>query len=485
MTDTYHHWQIAWLTQQVGLSHGFRLWDLKGMEYFWGILHPIVLLAGFFLTQSIDILVPRLVSIGFGVLNVLLIFQLCRRYWGRPVAATAAAFAALAPPIVFTDTLGMVEPIAQTFILLGLYCWPSRGFLAGLAWALAAMARAEAWLFGAGLLAASFGRRLSVERRLPLWIGWLLGIGLYMKLLLDQTGNPIYPLYWEFLVEGTGKWMSSVSAVQHQAQPLFLVLLALSAAGIAWSVWRRPPSLLFLSYGFGSTAFVMGLLAFTPFLASWSGWVWRMRLLTSSLEFAAVLAASGLFTMLPRIIGERVRIGSWSLAALSLIAAQLLWLPIHDAYGQTQRTWQADLSTGRYLGALYDQRAHHWGRLNIPADQPTLTYVLARFGQLRGQDIVGQLYDPFYDRPAGYRYDEHPAEAGHLMACWLENTNTSVFVLPASNHNYVAFANDYTRLFKEVGSDRERRWLVLAVISPDAVKAACWGSDGGSQVPIN
>src|SRR3990170_2562721 len=37
--DSYHHWQIAYLTQEIGLSHGFlRLWDLIGMEYFWGIL---------------------------------------------------------------------------------------------------------------------------------------------------------------------------------------------------------------------------------------------------------------------------------------------------------------------------------------------------------------------------------------------------------------------------------------------------------------
>jgi len=42
-TDVYQHWQIAYLTKEIGLSHGLRLWDLKGVEYFWGSLHPIVL----------------------------------------------------------------------------------------------------------------------------------------------------------------------------------------------------------------------------------------------------------------------------------------------------------------------------------------------------------------------------------------------------------------------------------------------------------
>src|SRR3989344_2891728 len=43
--DVFHHWQIAYLTREVGLSHGFlRLWDLKGMEFFWGPLHPILMM---------------------------------------------------------------------------------------------------------------------------------------------------------------------------------------------------------------------------------------------------------------------------------------------------------------------------------------------------------------------------------------------------------------------------------------------------------
>jgi hypothetical protein len=54
-TDVYQHWQIAYLTKEIGLSHGLRLWDLKGVEYFWGSLHPIVLVILFFVTGSTDI----------------------------------------------------------------------------------------------------------------------------------------------------------------------------------------------------------------------------------------------------------------------------------------------------------------------------------------------------------------------------------------------------------------------------------------------
>jgi len=61
--DTFHHWQIAYLSKEVGFSHGFlRLWDFKGMEFFWGLLHPLVLVILFYLTGSISILIPKLLS---------------------------------------------------------------------------------------------------------------------------------------------------------------------------------------------------------------------------------------------------------------------------------------------------------------------------------------------------------------------------------------------------------------------------------------
>lgn len=473
MTDTYHHWQIAYLTQQVGLSHDLRLWDLKGLEYFWGILHPIILVVLFWVTQSIDLIVPRLVSIAAGTMSVVLLFHLCRRYWGNHVAYAAAAFAAFAPPVVFTETLGMVEPVAVALVLLGIWWSPSHGFFAGVSWALAAMARAEAWLATFGLLVATVLPRVHSVRRVPLVIGWTLAIGAYMNLLLIRTGNPIYPVYWEFLVEGTGRWLSPATSSQLQYKLPFAVLLLLSCAGLVWTLWRRPAGYLFLCYGFGSTSFVVGLLAFTPFISSWSGWVWRMRLFSFSLEFGAVLAAVGLFVVLPKYFGQRIRMGAWTIATVALIAVQLTWIPIQSVYNQTEPTWQQTLALGQYLARLYAQPAHHWGRLNIPADQPSLTYSLVRFGGVRGGDLVGQLYDPFYDRPSDYRYEDHRAAASQLMACWLESTNTSVFVIPTSNHNYVEFLADNPGDFIEIGRVTERAWLVESVTSPATIASAC------------
>jgi hypothetical protein len=35
--DSYHHWQISYLSLKIGFPQ-FRLWDLNGCEYYWGVL---------------------------------------------------------------------------------------------------------------------------------------------------------------------------------------------------------------------------------------------------------------------------------------------------------------------------------------------------------------------------------------------------------------------------------------------------------------
>ena len=107
--DVWHHWQIAYLTKQVGLSApgGPRLWDLKGLEYFWGLLHPLVMVGVFDITGSIDLVLNRLVSAAFGVAVIVLLFHICRHHWGTQVALGVALVATLLPTSIMNDTSGM------------------------------------------------------------------------------------------------------------------------------------------------------------------------------------------------------------------------------------------------------------------------------------------------------------------------------------------------------------------------------------------
>jgi hypothetical protein len=239
--DVWHHWQIAYLTKEIGLSApgGPRLWDLKGLDYFWGVLHPLLMVAVFDVTGSIDIVLNRLVSLAFGVAVVVLLFHICRRYWGTQVALASAVVAAFLPTSVMNDASGMLEPLGVALCLYGIWAWSRRrGFWSGLAFGLATMARAEAWLFSLGMVIAAFLRRQDWRQRGPLVAGFAAVMLLYMKVLLDQTGNAVYPLWWNFFANAVGKWESTpVTASQAGVRPVLGIALVVALAGLGLALW--------------------------------------------------------------------------------------------------------------------------------------------------------------------------------------------------------------------------------------------------------
>ena len=171
--DTFHHWQIARLSQEVGFDQGFlRLWDFKGLEYFWGLLHPLILISLFTVTGSIDILIPRLVSLVSGSASIVLLYFLLKRHFNVHVALTGAILAILLPVAVFADSAGLLQPISIFLFLLGLLFWPKHAAWAGIAWALSGTVRAEYWVFGAGMVVAASLSNEKTERKIALWTGW-------------------------------------------------------------------------------------------------------------------------------------------------------------------------------------------------------------------------------------------------------------------------------------------------------------------------
>src|SRR6185436_15309185 len=209
--DTFHHWQIAYLSKEIGFHQGFlRLWDLKGLEYFWGLLHPLLLTTLFTVTGSVNIIIPRLVSSVGAAVSLALLFFLLRRYFNWHVALAGVLLAAFNPVGIFSDSIGMQEPLGLSLLFLGLLLWPRSPFWVGVLFALAGMVRAGYWLFSSGLIAVAMFSKEKVDRLL-LALGWGLPCLAYMKYLLDYTGNPIYPIYWNFLGNAAGAWMQEAA----------------------------------------------------------------------------------------------------------------------------------------------------------------------------------------------------------------------------------------------------------------------------------
>jgi len=477
--DTYHHWQIAYLTKEIGLGapDGPRLWDLKGLDYFWGVLQPLLLVALFFVTGSIDIVLERLLSMAFGVLAVVLIFHLCRRYWGMRVAVPATVFATLVPTSVFNDGQGILEPIGVGLTLLGIWLWPKRGLWTGVSWALATMARAESWIFAIGMIVATFLRREGARQRVLMIAGWGLLMLAYMKTLLDHTGNAIYPLSENFFNNALGRWEFETALTPDQVavRPVLGVLLVAAAIGLAWTLWKRPIGYMFLTFGFGYWVFTAGTLGFTAYLKSWVWWFWYIRFFDFPYEFAGVAASIVLFYLLPRWVGARRALPvAVAAGVLILVAAQAAWMPILSVYRPTESIWTQTLNAGQTIGAVYDQPQNQGRVLNIPPTRPDLTYVLARFDGVEGRHVVGQLYDPFYYLPSGYTYADHPAVATVLLQCWLADTHTRLFVVDElTSPNYVAFVGDHTDWFSAAARIRDYNWVVYQVDAPKPAAADC------------
>jgi len=473
--DVYHHWQVAYLTKEIGLSHGLRLWDLKGMEYFWGLLHPLLMSLIFALSGSVDIVLNRLVSVAFGCLVVLLVFLLCRRHWGAPTALAAAAFAAFAPTSVFNDASGMLEPVGVGLCLLGIWLLPRHGFLAGLCWGLAAMVRAEAWVFTLGLVVAALLAPQLRRQAVPLVVAWGALMLAYMKVLLDQTGNAIYPVYWNFLANAAGRWETAAQLTPEQraVQPVLGLFLLAAVAGLAWTLWKRPRGYLLLTFGFGYWVFVAGMLGFSAYLKSWVGWMWMTRVFAFPYDFAAILVAIGLFATASTRVRRPRPAARWAVALALLLAVQVSWGPIQTVYTSTIPTWATTISVARQIGQDYRQPGVEGGALTLPADHPNLTYALARYGGVEGRHLISELYDPFYYLPQGTTYAAAPGPVGTLLQCWLARTGTRLLVVDQRDLNYATFLGDHPGWFALSDHVQPYGWALYRGLAPPPALAAC------------
>jgi hypothetical protein len=330
------------------------------------------------------------------------------------------------------------------------------------------------------MIVASFLRREAVQQRLPMTLAWVVGILLYMKVLLDRTGNPIYPVYWNFLANAYGKWefRNQLSDEQVAIRPFLGALLVLGAIGLGWTLWKRPRSYMFLTFGFGYLVFTGGMLGFTAYLKSWENWFWMERFFLFPYVFAAVLVAVVLFVILPK----RLIPLKWTLVALALLAVQLEWPPMLAMYDRTQQPWANAVATGKALGAVYNQPPYEGYALAVPDGNADVTYTLARYGGVEGKHLVSELYDPFYYTPAGYSYRDHPDTGATLMRCWLSKEDVHLMAFDDTKPNYVDMIGDHPEWFTSVPVDTPGfGWTVVGVQIPTPTAAECKQAAEDSQ----
>lgn len=447
--DTYHHWQIAYLSLKIGFHKSFlRLWDLKGMEYFWGLLHPLVLAGLMWLTSSSSIVIARLLSIFCGSLSISLIYILVKRYFSRQAGLAAALIALLSPVGIYTDASGMQEPLGILMFLVGMYFWPKKALPAGVFWMLAGMVRAEYWLMGLGLMAVILLSREKFENKFLALAGYGLLMLFYMKHLLDKTGNAIYPMYWNFLGNMKGEWQADIlpNSQQLTVQKVYIAILVVVVAFGLFFIRKRPKFFPFFSLGLGNWAILAISIGLSKYLLSYLPRFWVDRVMILPYMFIGIWFSSLIF----KIFGKKwLSLVGWTLILVVVMASQFVWQPIWHWRAETKGQWESKKALAETVAKHYQD-----GKILFFEDHPASTYWLIYKQGVKGENIIGQMFDPyFYIEGDAY---QNWGENREIVFDWLKKEDIKLMTFFSNKSRYMELVKREAEYFKELAFDN--RW---------------------------
>ena len=420
--DSYHHWQISYLSLKIGFG-GWRLWDLNGCEYFWGVVPHLVqsVLMGVLRTSSI--LPYRILNTVLGGLNSVLVFRIGERFYSQRTGLFSGLLFAVFPVAAVFDVVAMQDTLALTFLLASLLTIRGNPFWSGAALALAGHSRTELMAVGFIVLLGYCLREYLYTESLPYVIGWLVVMAVFGFHLYTQTGNPLYPLYMS-LYNVFGGWEPA-----NQGK----TFLGLMLGWIWWklSVWpRKPTGIVILSLG-ATAAYMVPRMA----RRRWLRYQPQLYLLASSVVLTPIfltylgsdhfslllmlrmmnpVAALGLpmlvhfsHTSLEKPLPELRVKPEHAVAALFLLS-YLFFLPTYGGYqAYTEEAFlSADIVYGFYGGGT------------IVCDYPSINYRLVHMWAVEPKALLGNHYSPHY-----YDIDE-PLE----YALWLSENDVTIWL---------------------------------------------------------
>lgn len=453
--DSYHHWQIAYLTKEIGLGKSFlRLWDLTGLEYFWGLLQPLVLILVFTVTGTADIAVIRILNSVFGSLSYVILFLLIRKHISWQAGLGAAILAILNPIAIFTDTSGMQEPLAILLMLSGVYFWPARPVFTGISWLFASLTRSEYWLFSLGLISSILLFDKKHHKKAFLLFPYIIGILLYMKYLLDKTGNAIYPIYWNYLGNAAGNWQADIALTvdQENIRVVFLILIVISVLTALYLVIKKPVLYIFSLLSTGNLVFLSFFIGFTHYLKSYLPRFWFDRIfLLPYIWLGAVIAVFALY-FLPKHIPLFGRIIGIAILGSVVLIMQYNWIPINEYRKGGDGYLISQEKIAREIAAR-----HTSGSILIPGNDPILTYKLYKQG-IKGSQILGEMFDPFF-----YFTDTDPYKN------WGKNRKIVFNWLKSEDIGLIIFINEPDNRYGKLVKREKDRFVDLGIISQYAI----------------
>jgi len=422
--DSYHHWQISYLTLKIGLNQG-RMWDLNGCEYYWGVVPHVVQASLLWAIDTASIVPYRLFNVLVGGVNAYLVYLIGRENARREAGFYAGILYALFPIAVVFDVIAMQETLALFFVLLAVYTFRAHPVWSGVSLALAAQSRTEFWLISTIIVVGAVIIERGSRRVLTSTFSWLSVMAVFCGFFAIRTSNALYPLYWG-LYNSFGGWSKA-------GQGKSLVELMFSWVLAKLETWPTRPAALVLMVSMIACAGVFGhmvmkrwknyhvylsfmacLVVLGPILVPYFSMQTEYLLLM--LRLSMPIAAFGsvlLVDVIYRLRTKSIRIGrrNFSFGDLLVVFSLLSYAYFIPAYGQFQRIPLQVFQTA-------DEGMKYYTGGTVVCDYPILNYRLVSAWNVSTSHLLGNLYSPAY-----YGISD-PIE----YARWFESHNVTMWI---------------------------------------------------------
>lgn len=452
-SDSYHHWQISYLSLKIGFSQG-RLWDLNGCEYFWGIIPHVINAVIMALFRTASILPYRVFNLFFGGINAVLVSKAGKRFFSERTGFYSGLLFAVFPVASIFDILAMQDTLALTFLLSSLLLIRENPFWSGLLLGLAGQSRTELFLVGIIILMGYCLRERLYTESLPFLIGWLAVTFIFSAFMFTQTGHPFYHLYvsllnifggwkpenlgrpfydlmWSWMIWKLRVWPTKATGI---------IILGMGIASASWipymarKKWvRYQPQLYFVT-----TASVLTPIFITYLGSNQLSFLVMLRMIVPimALGLPLIIHYSTLFWRRTGIDYDFTFIEP--ILILLFLTSFLYFVPVYSGYQiHTETAFaSADIAYLEYTG----------GR--IVCDYPTMNYRFISEHKIEPGDILSNHYSPAY-----YGIEE-PIE----YVRWLASNNVTLWL----------YAEDRAEPVWNVLSKNYPDLLVFIESTPDA-----------------
>ena len=337
----------------------------------------------------------------------------------------------------------------MVFLLSAILVWPRRVFLSAFLLMFAGMVRAEYWLFSFGIFSAMVLSREKFDKKVVLLVSYFVANALYMKYLLDHTGNAIYPIYWNFLASVKGDWFANIPLSPGAVATQTIARWAFAAGllgGIATFV-KKPKSYLLLLFGFGNILFLGFVLGFGAYIRGYLPRFWIDRLFAWPYSFVGILLSVLLLYSLPNLfksIRPVVKVIGFLVLMSALVLAQSEWSMINEYITQGKNRYASEKALAAQLGSYYKG-----GKVLIPEDRPPFVYYLVADQEIEGKNILGEMFDPFF------YFKEDPyqkwGDYRETLVGWIKNEDIRLIMFYKGRERYEKLVEVEPQMFTYLG----------------------------------